>query len=128
MPYVDWEYYSSLFSNIPDEKEFDRACRKAGIYMDRYTAMRARAFMRAYDEDGATDFQRMTADAVKMTMCELMNNMAVQEASEMGTGIASVSNDGYSESYRITTSAEKEAQLLCIVRSGLAGTGLAGAL
>lgn len=128
MPYIDWEYYSSLFNNISDEKEFERTCKKAGIYMDRYTAMRAGAFMRAYDEDNATDFQRMTADAVQMTMCELVNNIAAQEASEMGTGIASVSNDGYSESYRITTAAEKEAQLLCIVRNGLSGTGLAGAL
>lgn len=32
----------------------------------------------------------------------------------MGTGIASVSNDGYSESYKITTAAEKDAELLTI--------------
>lgn len=128
MPYTDWEYYSSLFNNIQDETEFNRTCTKAAVYMDRYTAMRARAFMKAYDEDGATDYQRMTANAVKMTMCELVNNIAMQEASEMGTGLASVSNDGYSESYRITTASEKEAQLLCIIRNGLSGTGLAGAL
>ncbi|MCX4376732.1 MAG: hypothetical protein OSJ61_11210 [Lachnospiraceae bacterium] len=128
MPYIDWEYYSSLFDNITDEKAFNRTYAKAEVYMDRYTAMRARAFLKAYDEDNATDFQNMTANAVKMTMCEIINNIAVQEASEMGTGIASVSNEGYSESYRITTASEKEAQLLCIIRNGLSGTGLAGAL
>ena len=96
--------------------------------MDRYTAMRARAFMKAYDDDSATDFQRMTADAIRMTMCELVNNIAAQEASDMGTGLASVSNEGYSESYRITTASEKEAQLVCVIKNGLSGTGLAGAL
>ena len=128
MPYIDWEYYSSLFNNISDEKEFNREYSKAAVYMDRYTAMRARAFMKAYDDDGATDFQRMTADAIRMTMCELVNNIAAQEASDMGTGIASVSNEGYSESYRITTASEKEAQLVCVIKNGLSGTGLAGAL
>ena len=54
--------------------------------------------------------------------------MNVQEASGMGTGIASVSNDGYSESYKVTTAQEKEAQLTSVIRSGLSGTGLAGAL
>ena len=46
----------------------------------------------------------------------------------MGTGITSVSNDGYSESYKVTTAQEKEAQLTSVIRSGLSGTGLAGAL
>ena len=128
MPYIDWEYYSSLFNNISDEKEFNRECSKAAVYMDRYIAMRARAFMKAYDDDSATDFQRMTADAIRMTMCELVNNIAAQEASDMGTGLASVSNEGYSESYRITTASEKEAQLVCVIKNGLSGTGLAGAL
>lgn len=128
VPYVDWEYYSSLFDNITDEAAFNRAYAKASAYMDRRTAMRTREFMNAYDEENATMFQKGTAQAVKMTMCELINNISAQETSGMGTGIASVSNDGYSESYKITTAAEKEAQLLSIVRSGLSGTGLAGAL
>lgn len=51
-----------------------------------------------------------------------------QESTGMGTGISSVSNDGYSESYKITTVAEKESQLISIARGGLSGTGLAGAL
>lgn len=54
--------------------------------------------------------------------------MAVQDASGMGTGITSVSNDGYSESYKVTTVQEKETQLTSVIRSGLSGTGLAGVL
>lgn len=46
----------------------------------------------------------------------------------MGTGISSVSNDGYSETYHIKTEAEMEAQMVSLIRSGLSGTGLAGAL
>ncbi len=46
----------------------------------------------------------------------------------MGTGVKSVTNDGYSETYNITTTAEMEEELRAIVRSGLSGTGLAGAL
>ena len=45
-----------------------------------------------------------------------------------GSNLVSVSNDGYSESYKITTVAEKESQLISIARGGLSGTGLAGAL
>lgn len=128
MSWIEWEYYSSLFDNITDAKTFEKIRTKAEAYMNRYTHTRAGSFMAAYDEDSATDFQKMKAESVKMTLCELINNMEVQEASEMGMGLASVSNDGYSESYKITTSEEKEAQLACIIRSGLSGTGLAGAL
>lgn len=128
MPYIDWEYYSSLYNNIQDEKEFNRVYGRAVVYMDRYTSMRARAFMAAYDENSATDFQHMRAEAIRMTMCELVSNIAIQEASDMGTGVTSVSNEGYSESYRITTASEKEAQLVCVIKNGLSSTGLAGAL
>ena len=65
---------------------------------------------------------------MKNTVCELVNAIYIQESSGMGTGITSVSNDGYSESYKVTTEPEKEAQLYSIIRSGLAGTGLAGVL
>lgn len=128
MSYIDWEYYHSLFDNITSETAFNRACAKAAVYMDRCTGMRARTFVKEYDAEHASDFQKMIADAIKMTMCELINNITAQETAGMGTGISSVSNDGYSESYKITTAAEKETQLLSIVRSGLSGTGLAGAL
>ena len=65
---------------------------------------------------------------IQDTFCQLLNTMAVQDASGMGTGITSVSNDGYSESYKVTTVQEKETQLTSVIRSGLSGTGLAGVL
>ena len=90
--------------------------------------MRAKRFEEAYDEDAATDFQQQVHVQIQDTFCQLLNTMAVQDASGMGTGIASVSNDGYSESYKVTTEQEKEEQLTSVIRSGLSGTGLAGAL
>ena len=80
------------------------------------------------DEDSATDFQKGVRDAVKLTTCQLIDNLQAQESSGMGIGIQSVSNDGYSESYKITNAQEKEAQLYSTISNGLRGTGLAGAI
>lgn len=127
MPYINWEYYSSLYSVVPEE-DFDRLYMKASGKFDVYTHMRARNFEIEFDMDSATDFQKQVHMQIQNTVCELMDALYVQDTSGMGTGITSVSNDGYSESYKITTAAEKEAQLHAIVLHGLSGTGLAGAL
>ena len=127
MPYITWEYYSSLYSEVPED-DFERICRKASAKLDVYTHMRAKNFENAFDVETATDFQKQVHIQIQNTVCELMDALYVHETSGMGTGISSVSNDGYSESYKITTAAEKEAQLLTITRQGLSGTGLAGAL
>lgn len=128
MSYITWEQYCSLYNNITDEKEFDRLAKLAEIKLDAITHMRAKQFEDAYSEDTATDFQKQVHMQIQDTFCQLVNMMSVQESSGMGTGIASVSNDGYSESYKVTTAQEKEVQLTSVIRSGLSGTGLAGAL
>ena len=127
MPYIDWEYYSSLYDNVPKE-DFEKRYRQAEMQINRITHMRVEDFEKKYIEESATDFQKKIHGQIKMTMCELVNMVHNHAISEMGTGISSVSNDGYSESYKITTAAEKEAQIVTTVRSGLSGTGLAGAL
>lgn len=127
MHYITWEYYSSLYSEVPED-DFDRLRTKASARLDVHTHMRAKNFEIAFDTKTATNFQKQVHTQIQNTVCELMNALYAQETSGMGTGIASVSNDGYSESYKITTAAEKEAQLLTIIRNGLSGTGLAGAL
>lgn len=127
MAYINWEYYSSLYSEVPEE-DFIRICTKASAKIDVHTHMRAKSFEAAFSPKEATDFQKQVHSQIQNTVCEMMNAMYVQETSGMGTGISSVSNDGYSESYKITTAAEKEAQLLVIIRGGLSGTGLVSAL
>lgn len=128
MSYITWEQYCSLYNNITDEKEFDRLAKLAEIKLNAITHMRAKQFEDAYSEDTATDFQKQVHMQIQDTFCQLLNMMSVQESSGMGTGIASVSNDGYSESYKVTTAQEKEVQLTSVIRSGLSGTGLTGAL
>ena len=104
--------------NEPEHETFYREARTALI----------RVTDRTFNPEEATDFQKQVHSQIQNTVCELMNAMYVQETSGMGTGISSVSNDGYSESYKITTAAEREAQLLVIIRGGLSGTGLVSAL
>ena len=128
MSYITWEEYSSLYPDITEETEFNRMAGRAQVKLDTITHMRARRFEEAYSEENATDFEKQVHMQIKDTFCNLLNTIALQEASGMGSGIASVSNDGYAESYRITTAAEKEAQIISIVRSVLSGTGLAGAI
>lgn len=128
MSYITWEQYGSLCNSITDETEFNRLSKQAEIKLNTITHMRAKQFEDAYNEDTATDFQKQVHIQIQDTFCQLLTAMSVQEASGMGTGIVSVSNDGYSESYKVTTAQEKEAQLTSVIRSGLSGTGLAGAL
>ena len=128
MSYITWEQYGSLYSNISEQSEFERLSRLAEIKLNSITHMRAKRFEDAYSEDTATDFQIQVHMQIRDTFCQLLNMVSVQESSGMGTGISSVSNDGYSESYKVTTAQEKEAQLTSVIRSGLSGTGLAGAL
>lgn len=127
MSYITWEQYSSLYDDIAEE-QFSRYEVRAHRHIDMLTHGRAGQFMEKYDEDTATAFQKRIRGQIESTMCELMNNMSIQGMSGMGSGIASVSNDGYSESYRITTDTELKSQLKSIVITGLSGTGLAGAL
>lgn len=128
MDYVTWEHYSSLYSVIQNQKEFDKLQKKAGVKIDIVTYMRAKSFEEKYSEETATPFQRQMHAQIQNTACELINTIYVQETSGMGTGVSSVSNDGYSETYKITTADEKENQLKSIIRMGLAGTGLVGVL
>lgn len=127
MSYITWEYYSSLFANVTKD-EFDRLAGQAEKRVNIFTRGRVEEFMRSYDTDTATGFQRRVYDAVQYTICEVVNKLYLQETSGAGCGLSSVSNDGYSESYKVTTESEKQAELDAVIRLGLSGTGLAGAL
>lgn len=127
MTYIDREYYGSLYPQIP-EADFARLYKQAAGKLDAYTHMRASAFYQSYCKETATLFQQKVYTQIQDTVCALINAMYEQEKSGIGKGIASVSNDGYSESYKITTAEEQEAQLVKILKSGLSGSGLAGVL
>lgn len=124
---LDREYYRNLYGEITDE-DFDRYRIRAETKLATLTHGRAAEFLAKHSGEDATPFQRAVCEQIRQTACELIRCLQTQDITGMGSGIASVSNDGYSESYKVTTAAEKEAQLVNIVRSGLSGTGLAGAL
>lgn len=66
-------------------------------------------------------------DQLKDCICKVINTMVENEKSGKGRGIASASNDGYSESYVIQTEAQLRDELHCSIKSWLSGTGLIGA-
>ena len=57
----------------------------------------------------------------------MINKLVENKKSGAGKGIASVSNDGYSESYVIQTESQTRAELQSSIRAWLSGTGLVGA-
>ena len=124
---VSWEYYNSLFEDV-QEDEFKRLNSRVERRLDLYTHNRVKPFVDAYNEVTATNFERMKYEAVKITICEVINKMYEQESNGVGIGLSSVSNEGRSESYKIITEADKEKELESVMRKGLSGTGLAGAL
>ncbi len=127
MSMVTWEYYSSLFAKVPRE-EFDRLESQAERYANRVTGNRVSRFMEAYELETATAFQTKIYDAVCFTLCEVVNKLYVLSTSGAGSGLSSVSNDGYTESYKVTTEEELQAEIDIVIRMGLSGTGMAGVL
>ena len=127
MSYITWEYYSSLSDTVSQE-EFKKIAKRAEIFIDMFTHNRVKHFMEKCGEDEATDFEKMVVNAIQLTLCDLIDKMYVLEKAHAATGLAGVSNAGYSESYQKMTESDKKAELQSVVRNGLVGTGLAGAL
>lgn len=127
MSYVSWEYYSSLFSKVTEE-EFEQLAGRAERQLNIHTFYRVKKFASEFAEETATEFEKNTMESIKMTMCELINKICTQETSPAGNGITSVSNDGRSESYKVLSESDRKAEITSVIRNGLSGTGLAGAL
>lgn len=128
MSYITFEYYSSLFTDVTDSAEFTRLETRAEREIDSDTHSRVKAFMSAYSTDTATDFESSVYDAIRITMCDIVNKLKAYDSDVSKSGITSVSNDGYSKSYKAQTQAEKAVEVYGIVSSGLSGTGMCGAL
>ena len=115
---VNWEYYSSLYSNIKDDIEFKRLVAKAEkevcavIGPIRWATITEDTF--GYEQ-------------LKDCICNVINKLMENDRSGAGKGIASASNDGYSESYVIQTESQMREELQRSIRSWLSGTGLVGA-
>lgn len=114
---VNWEYYSSLFSKVTEE-EFDALERRA-----ENEVMLVVGPIR-WNEITETTFGYET---LKICICGVVNKLKENDTSSKGKGLASASNDGYSESYVIQTEAELDAEMKSAIKKWLSGTGLVGA-
>lgn len=115
---VDWEYYSSLFDKVTDEKDF--------LNLENRAEMEVSAVI------GPIRWVNITADAfgyqqLQACICQVINRLAENELSGAGKGLSSASNDGYSESYVIQTESQQREELQKAIRAWLSGTGLVGA-
>lgn len=119
------ELYNSLYDEMELEP-YKRLEKRAWMKMEVYTSGRAASFVDDYNEENATSFEKKIYKAIKYTLCELIRKMSLLEASE--GNVTSVSNKGYSESYKVYTEKETQEALKLIMKNGLSGTGLAGAL
>ena len=114
---VTWEYYDSLFSKVT-QIDFDRVEKQA----EKAVCAVIGPIRWANITEETYGYEHL-----KDCICNTMNKLVDQEASGTGKGIASASNDGYSESYVIQTESQARAELNNSIRAWLSGTGLVGA-
>lgn len=113
---LTWEQYSSLhskakadeFDNLEIEAEFEARA----VIGPRFDMINAETY-------GFKQLQEC--------LCRIIDAKKDAQTSAVGKGVASVSNDGYSETYAITTTSDMQENLRKDIASWLSGTGLIGA-
>lgn len=114
---VNWEYYSSLYSKVSPE-DFARYELQAEKEVQKVIGLIRWAHITE---------QTFGYEQLKDCICNVVNALYDADNSAQGKGIASVSNDGYSESYTVQTASQAKAELQKMIRYWLSGTGLVGA-
>lgn len=117
--YVEYIDYADLFSDCMTEAEFAGYISAAEAYIDVITHNRAAT---------ATGYK---AERVKLAVCAVVGEMAAQNASKgtAGARLASVSNDGYTETYSGAGNAWNESEsMYAAAMRWLSGTGLVSML
>ncbi len=117
MAYGTYEDYAALFGadNLTRE-QYAALLPRATAMLDIYTARRAQE---------ATGYK---LEAVKRAESALVNLLAAQDDTMQGKGVSSVSNEGYSESYKAVTPSDVDEARRDVCRAWLSGTGLMSAL
>ena len=83
MMYADFAFYRDTFGGYMDEAEFNRLVRPASVLIDNYTGGRAACAHPVF------------AERIKCAACAVADELAASR----GGRVASVNNDGYSETY-----------------------------
>ena len=116
MALVTWEYYSSLYNTVKEEK-FANAEALAEKEVARVIGP---IHWVEIPEDIDDEFY---ADQLRDCICRVIDYQK-QIGSKIGKGVTSASNDGYSESYALSKQSDAAAELAANIRAWLSGTGL----
>ena len=114
---VTYAVYAASGGKLP-ESTFDLLIAPAVRKLDIFTHFRAQVLE-------TTSYKHAQ---VQEAVCRLIDQMDVQNNTAQGTGVKSVSNDGYSESYEAATPAQATQQLREVCLTALSGTGLMSVL
>lgn len=114
---IDWEYYSSLYNKVSEEN-FEVAVTKAEKEVRNVIGLIKWNYI---NED------TFGYEVLKDCIANVIEIMATNDEAGYGKGVTSVSNDGYSESYAVSSKEEVHEQLQSSIRTMLSGTGLVGA-
>ena len=111
---VSWEYYSSLYS-VVTEDQFETAealAEKEVIKVVGFIHWSELNLQHLEDE--------IYGDQLMDCICKVINYRA-EAPKAQGRGVASVSNDGYSESYVLQTQSQADEELGKNIRAGCPG-------
>lgn len=114
---VSWEYYSSLYSKVTEE-DFPKAEALAEKEVIRIVGLIHWGELNLTNLD-----EEIYGDQLKDCICKVIDFMA-EAPKAQGKGIASVSNDGYTESYVLQKQSDALEELGKNIRSWLSGTGI----
>lgn len=114
---VSWEYYNSLY-NKANQDEFV----SLEVLAEKYVASVVGHYKWTHVQESAFYF-----DQLKDCICKVIDMLVEFSKSGAGKGLASASNDGYTENYVIRTSNEADAEIRSYIRHQLSGTGLTSA-
>lgn len=119
---VNWEDYHSRFagSDLTEDKF---------AAMTNWAVSRVKRLCRPYVLkavlENPDDYRN---DRLKDAVCCVINAMHEHDKVGAGSGVTTVSNDGYSESYALSKQSDAEQELNRAAKEQLYGTGLMGAL
>lgn len=117
MSHITWEHYTSLYNKITEE-DFPR--------IEKEAEAKVRSVIGPIRWAEITE-ETFGYDILQDTIISVMHILADNEKNNIGKGISSVSNDGYSVSYSQTSKEEAEAELRDSIVNMLSGSGMVGA-
>lgn len=114
---VTWEYYNSLY-NKANQAEFP--------VLEQLAEKQVKLVIGQLKWNGIHE-SAFYFDQLKDCICKLIDKLVELNTSGAGRGLASVSNDGYTENYIVKTSIEANAEIRECIIYWLRGTGLVSA-